>query len=163
MPPRERYTWWFGDWDYEPSNPDVIAPQDRVTKAFKIMGERPFVSKKYTYNCGCTKWVTAYVFGSLCVSFYTRCQCGAHLSDSTTNPTINLCRMYWARFRVLKGHNSYGGVLVHEASHFHDVARTEDHTYIVEEEHALALESPTDAADNADNYKRFAENVDDRT
>ena len=83
--------------------------------------------------------------------------------NSSTNPTINLCRMYWAMFRVLKGNNSYAGTLIHEASHFHDVARTEDDTYIAEEEHTLALESPPDAAGNADNYKRFAENVDDRT
>lgn len=60
-----------------------------------------------------------------------------------------------------KGHYSRAGTLVHEASHFIDVVGTDDYTYDFDKAHELAAR-PYRAIKNANNYKFFSENVNNR-
>ena len=77
---------------------------------------------------------------------------------------INLCNKFWGEDVPNSGHNSRAGTLIHEASHFHDVARSEDHDGYrdMTGTHALALNVPEVAAQSANNYRFFSENRDNR-
>lgn len=56
------------------------------------------------------------------------------------------------------GTNSKAGTLVHEVSHFNDVAGTDDVTYGTKNSENLAKTSPSDAQNNADNFEYYIEN-----
>lgn len=59
------------------------------------------------------------------------------------------------------GHFSRAGTLVHEATHFSDVLGTDDYTFEYDDAHELAA-TPEWAVNNANNYKFFSENVNNR-
>jgi peptidyl-Lys metalloendopeptidase len=68
---------------------------------------------------------------------------------------IFLC--YSARM-LMTGTDSKAGMIIHEMSHFDVVVGTDDITYGQSACRKLAVDNPSDAIDNADNYKYFAEN-----
>ncbi|THU90099.1 peptidyl-Lys metalloendopeptidase [Dendrothele bispora CBS 962.96] len=70
--------------------------------------------------------------------------------------TIYLCSAFWAAKNT--GTDSRGGTLVHESSHFTQIAGTSDNAYGQEDAMELALEDPDMAVDNADSHEYFVEN-----
>ena len=78
------------------------------------------------------------------------------------NPVINLCPGFWQEDFPFTGHLSRAGVLIHEASHFLDVAGTKDHSYEYTDSHQFAVTNPEIAVNNANNFKFFSENVEGR-
>jgi len=87
--------------------------------------------------------------------------------------TVYLCDAFWDA--PLTGPESQVGSLIHETSHFEEIAGTgwclcvheksynspfnaEDHARGDAENKKLATSKPDDAIDNADNYRSFAEN-----
>jgi peptidyl-Lys metalloendopeptidase len=71
--------------------------------------------------------------------------------------TIYLCSLFWAAPPGLHQMESKPGVLVHEASHFSDVAKTSDIAYGAQPCRDLAKKNPDNAVKNADNYEYFVE------
>ncbi|TFK72455.1 zincin [Pluteus cervinus] len=137
--PTPRFTTWFG------ASEDGYAT---VLDHFEKIREEDFTS--FTYHCtelGCRgNAVYAYV-------------------KADEYGVVHLCRAFWRA--PLTGTNSKGGTLVHEVSHFLDVASTKDvpignsttrayygHKLCKE----LALNMPEKAIINADNHEYFAEN-----
>jgi peptidyl-Lys metalloendopeptidase len=58
----------------------------------------------------------------------------------------------------MTGTDSKGGTLVHESSHFTNIASTEDYAYGQSAAKSLASSNPAHAVENADNHEYFAEN-----
>lgn len=128
-----RYITWFGIFDYQ--------RYDKVTDNFeKILDALD--NKVITFNCDCDEdeaSVIAYTY--------------------PTKPyEIYLCKLYWSE--PLTGDLSQSSVIVHETSHFNVVAGTNDHVYGYQGCKDLAINNPSDAIDNADNYEYFAVNSD---
>lgn len=73
--------------------------------------------------------------------------------------TIHLCDLFWRKSE--SGINSQGGALLHEVSHFHDIAMTEDKLDGRDPRscEALGRARPADAIDNAYSYQFFAEDM----
>ena len=69
--------------------------------------------------------------------------------------TITLCGAFWSA--PAKGTDSKAGTLIHEASHFVDVASTDDFVYGQTGAKNLAINNPTNAIANADNHEYFGE------
>lgn len=69
---------------------------------------------------------------------------------------IHLCNAFWEA--PLTGTDSQSGAVIHEMSHFQAVAGTNDYVYGQDGAFSLALSTPSDAVDNADNHEYFAEN-----
>jgi peptidyl-Lys metalloendopeptidase len=71
--------------------------------------------------------------------------------------TIYLCGAFWSA--PMTGTDSKAGTLIHEMTHFTVVAGTDDYAYGQTAAANLALTSPEQALDNADNHEYFAENT----
>lgn len=89
------------------------------------------------------------------------CQCefpGVFAYVYPTDPfKIYLCDLYWTA--PMTGTDSKGGTIVHELSHFQDLAATEDFVYSHEGAENLAETDPWSAVWNADSYEYFVENT----
>ena len=70
---------------------------------------------------------------------------------------IYLCRVFW--LAPLAGTDSQAGTLIHEMSHFYNVASTVDFVYGQTAARNLAITNPDNAVMNADNHEYFAENT----
>jgi peptidyl-Lys metalloendopeptidase len=124
----DRYTTWFG------------APDDArattVGRHFDAI-RAAFATRPITVDCACTQPWYAYVYPS--------------------QPyTIHVCKAFWTA--PMTGTDSKGGTLVHEMSHFTDVAGTDDWVYGPAAAAALAGSDPGRAVDNADSHEYFGEN-----
>ncbi|KAK7437149.1 hypothetical protein VKT23_018776 [Stygiomarasmius scandens] len=123
-----RYTTWFGTY--------TSARHSTVLSHFTNMASQGYSG--YTYDCTCTEsGVFAFV----------------NLNDFGT---IHLCPVFWQVSTT--GTDSKGGTLVHESSHFTQLAGTDDHVYGQSGAKSLAISNPTQAIDNADSHEYFAEN-----
>jgi peptidyl-Lys metalloendopeptidase len=71
--------------------------------------------------------------------------------------TIYVCTAFWSA--PMTGTDSKSGTLIHEMSHFHAVAGTDDHAYGQSAAKSLALSHANKARDNADSHEYFAENT----
>ncbi|KAJ7592414.1 peptidyl-Lys metalloendopeptidase [Mycena floridula] len=69
--------------------------------------------------------------------------------------TIYLCNLFWEA--PLNGTDSKAGTLIHESSHFPQIAYTNDFVYGQTAAKALAISDPNEAVENADNHEYFAE------
>ncbi|KAF9265890.1 peptidyl-Lys metalloendopeptidase [Marasmius fiardii PR-910] len=123
-----RYVEWFGA--YTDSRHSTVVSHYNNIKGYSFTGN--------TYDCSCTEAGTyAYVV----------------LSEFGV---IHLCPVFWEA--PLSGTDSKGGTLIHESSHFTQIAGTDDHVYGQSAARSLAKSNPTEAIDNADNHEYFAEN-----
>lgn len=127
---QERYVIWFG----EPNS----GRQDTITTHFNNI-YHDLSTENILYDCTCTEsnWY-AYVY-----AFFPY--------------TIYLCGGFWLADTT--GYNSKAGTIVHEMSHFWNVAGTYDYTYGYYPSQSLAESKPNNAIDNADNHQYFAENI----
>ena len=125
-----RYTTWFGAYT---SNRYGTA-QQHFTAIDAALDQS---NGQITINCGCNQNYYAYVY--------------------PTQPyQIYVCRAFWSA--PLAGTDSKGGTLIHETSHFNNVAGTDDIVYGQSGAKNLAASDPDGALDNADNHEYFAEN-----
>ncbi|KAL0570405.1 hypothetical protein V5O48_011563, partial [Marasmius crinis-equi] len=69
---------------------------------------------------------------------------------------IHLCGAFWDA--PATGTDSKAGTLVHESSHFTQIAGTRDVVYGQSGARSLARRSPSQAITNADSHEYFAEN-----
>ncbi|CAE6408966.1 unnamed protein product [Rhizoctonia solani] len=108
---------------------------DTVARHFALLHDQP---QRFRYDCSCTEEDTfAYVYPD---------QFG----------TVYLCESFW-RAPVL-GRDSRAGTIIHEATHFTQIASTEDHARGHKRAQELAINSPNQAIMNADSHEYFAEN-----
>ncbi|WP_157288584.1 M35 family metallo-endopeptidase [Uliginosibacterium gangwonense] len=70
---------------------------------------------------------------------------------------IYIGRGYWGA--AATGYDSKAGTLIHESSHFFINGGTEDYVYGLQEGKDLAISSPDNAVQNADNVEHFAESL----
>ncbi len=70
---------------------------------------------------------------------------------------IYVCRVFWSA--PMTGTDSKSGTLVHEMSHFTEVADTDDVVYGQTGAENLAGKDPDAAIRNADSHEYFAENT----
>ncbi|KAL0070429.1 hypothetical protein AAF712_002260 [Marasmius tenuissimus] len=124
-----RYASWFGTYD--------ATRHDTVLSHFNNIKGFPFADSA-TYNCSCTEPGT--------FAFVNRATFGV----------INLCGAFWSA--PLTGTDSMGGTLVHESSHFTQIANTYDIVYGQGGCRAFALNDPGVVVGNADSHEYFAEN-----
>jgi peptidyl-Lys metalloendopeptidase len=128
-----QYTTWFGEYDYDRYY-SVYTNFDNVLS---------FFDDNYIIHCNaddCEDGVYAYVYPS----------------DPTH--TIVVCGAYFDSGNTLDGSaDTKPGTLAHEASHFVDVADTNDHVYGTASAEALAISDPCRALNNADNYAYYLE------
>jgi peptidyl-Lys metalloendopeptidase len=132
QPRAQRYTTWFGS--HTRNRYAMVSSHfDKIEDALK--------TKLTAFMCGgkeCAVNVFAYV--------------------SPTQPyRIYICQAFWNAAVV--GTDSRSGTLVHEMSHFDVVAGTDDIVYGQSGAQDLAMSSPDDAIDNADNHEYFSENT----
>jgi peptidyl-Lys metalloendopeptidase len=91
-----------------------------------------------TFNCSCKKSYYAYVY--------------------PTQPyVVYPCNAFWSA--PAKGTDSKAGTLIHETSHFTNVASTDDWAYGQTAAASLAISDPAKALDNADSHEYFGENT----
>lgn len=81
---------------------------------------------------------------------------GAYVDPDAAEHTIYLCERFWEK-PLMTNAGSQPGWLIHEMSHFKNVARTEDLRYLYPECQRLAGQLPDQAITNASNYMYFAE------
>jgi peptidyl-Lys metalloendopeptidase len=124
-----RYTTWFGAFSSTGWN---------TAKTHFAAIKDALDTKPITIDCGCKKTYYAYVYPAQPYKIY-------------------VCKAFWSA--PMTGTDSKGGTLIHELSHFNAVAGTDDHVYGQSGAKSLALSSPTQALDNADNHEYFAENT----
>ncbi|SEL50153.1 peptidyl-Lys metalloendopeptidase [Stigmatella aurantiaca] len=124
-----RYKTWFGA---------ATATGWLTVRAHFNTLKRALNTKPVVVDCGCTRNAYAYVY-------------------SHRPYTIYVCNAFWSA--PMTGTDSKGGTLIHEMSHFHAVAGTEDHAYGQSAAKSLALSHPSKARDNADSHEYFAENT----
>ncbi len=79
----------------------------------------------------------------------------AYVYGNDSTHRIHVCSEFWQAAQL--GRDSKAGILVHEMSHFDDVADTVDHKYGVTNCLLLAYTDPAKAIENADNHEFFAE------
>ncbi len=121
------YTTWFGTYS--------SSRFSRVTSAYsKITTE--LTSKALTLDCTSDEDYYAYVYPDEPYIIY-------------------LCNAFWTA--PATGTDSKAGTLIHESSHFTVNGGTDDHAYGQTAAKQLAISSPANAVDNADNYEYFAE------
>ncbi|MEU4244845.1 M35 family metallo-endopeptidase [Actinoplanes sp. NPDC026619] len=121
------YTTWFGTYS--------SSRFSRVTSAYsKITSE--LTSKTVTLDCTSDEDYYAYVYPDEPYIIY-------------------LCNAFWSA--PATGTDSKAGTLIHESSHFTVNGGTDDHVYGQTAAKQLAVSSPANAVDNADNYEYFAE------
>jgi peptidyl-Lys metalloendopeptidase len=124
-----RYTTWFGAYSQ--------SGWDEAKSHFTAIKDA-IDTKPITVDCGCKKTYYAYVYPNSPYKVY-------------------VCKAFWAA--PLSGTDSKGGTLIHELSHFTVVAGTDDHVYGQSGAKSLAISSPSQALNNADNHEYFAENT----
>jgi peptidyl-Lys metalloendopeptidase len=121
------YATWFGTYS--------SSRFTRVTSAYsKITSE--LTSKALTLDCTSDEDYYAYVYPDQPYIIY-------------------LCNAFWTA--PATGTDSKAGTLIHESSHFTVNGGTDDHAYGQTAAKQLAVSSPSNAVDNADNYEYFAE------
>jgi len=125
------YRRWFG----APNQNRFITVRDNIH-----IIHQSFLNTEFLYECDEYEGVYAYVYPS----------------DMTH--TIYYCDLYWV-VPVAGGFDTKAGTVYHEASHFDDIARTDDLVYGVTGCEELARNSPNDAILNADNYAYLAESL----
>lgn len=79
----------------------------------------------------------------------------AWVAPGDTSHNVTLSEAY--NNAPLTGTDSKAGTMIHELSHFSDVAGTDDHAYGLEEAKNLAKKNKTKAATNADNFEYYVE------
>ncbi|MFP2931470.1 M35 family metallo-endopeptidase [Pyxidicoccus sp. 3LG] len=124
-----RYTTWFGAFSSSGWN---------TAKTHFVAIKDALDTKPITIDCGCKKTYYAYVYPAQPYKIY-------------------VCKAFWSA--PMTGTDSKGGTLIHELSHFNAVAGTDDHIYGQSGAKSLAISSPAQALDNADNHEYFAENT----
>ncbi|KAF5348371.1 hypothetical protein D9758_010885 [Tetrapyrgos nigripes] len=127
----DRYTHWFGTYN--------DARHSAILTHFTNMAGHGY--NDYKYDCTCPEGRPgdfAYVY-----------------TDDIS--TMYLCRQFWRAANT--GEDSRAGTLVHESSHYDQLAGTDDYTYGHVNCEALAQQYPDAAALNADSHEYFAENV----
>lgn len=126
-----RYTKWFGS--YTAGRYSIASEHyANIDSAIRQTGGKVVV------NCGCNQSYYAYVY--------------------PTKPyEIFVCRAFWAAPNT--GADSRAGTLIHEMSHFDNVANTDDVVYGMTGARNLASTNPDDALRNADNHEYFSENI----
>lgn len=80
----------------------------------------------------------------------------AYVYPSDSSHTIYLCGSYWNSPTTLEV-DSKPGTLIHELSHFDDVAGTDDNVYGLAGCRSLAISSPCAAVNNADSHEYYIE------
>ena len=126
-----RYTTWFGA--YTSSRYSTV--RQHFVDIDSAMDQ---TGGQIKINCGCNQNYYAYVY--------------------PTRPyEIFVCRAFWTA--PLTGTDSKAGTLIHEMSHFNNVAGTDDHVYGQSGAKSLAISDPAAAIDNADSHEYFAENT----
>jgi peptidyl-Lys metalloendopeptidase len=129
-PASDRYAEWFGSY-----NTNRVS---RVTSNFGAIYSILSPPGQIEWDCKCKqKNVYAYVYPNVHKVYF----CGA----------------FWAT--DMTGTDSKQGVIVHEASHFNDVANTDDWAYGQSACSSLADSDPMRAVDNADSHEYFCENT----
>jgi peptidyl-Lys metalloendopeptidase len=126
-----RYTTWFGAYT---SSRYSTASQHYVAIDSAIDQS----GGQITINCGCNQSYYAYVYPNRPYEIF-------------------VCRAFWTA--PLTGTDSKAGTLIHEMSHFDNVANTDDVVYGQAGAKNLAISNPTSALNNADNHEYFAENT----
>lgn len=127
----ERYDAWFGEYNAERYRA-VIENLNSIHSALAHV--------ELSFDCRppeCDEGVVAYVY-------------------SQEPYVIHLCALFWDM--PLMGHESQAGVVVHEISHFEEIAGTEDNAYCWTESLCQNLDID-EALQNADSYRVFVENV----
>jgi peptidyl-Lys metalloendopeptidase len=81
---------------------------------------------------------------------------GAYTSADSPD-TISLCEGYW--LLPPDGTRSQASIIIHEVSHFADVADTDDYAYWYNDCRNLASIDPDKAVKNADSYEYYAVNM----
>lgn len=121
------YIEWFGACD--------------ATRYSKVKGNfgkiTPGLQATYPASCGgssCTANTYAYVF------------------PNDASHTVYLCAVFWKVTQNNCVIDSQPGTLIHEMSHFSNVAATQDYTYGTTNCRNLARNNPGQAVNNADNY-----------
>jgi len=125
-----RYKWWF-DYRTTPSTTYFNTVKSNFSAIKNALANQPV-----TFDCSCTQNYYAYVYPNQPYKIY-------------------LCKAFWSA--PMTGRDSKAGTLVHEMSHFYAVASTDDWAYGATAAHNLAVNQPSKAIDNADNYEYFAE------
>ena len=125
-----RYTTWFGAYTSSRYN----TAQQHFTNIDAALDQS---NGQITINCGCNQNYYAYVYPNQPYQIY-------------------VCKVFWTA--PLTGTDSKAGTLIHETSHFTNVAGTDDHVYGQTAARNLAASDPDSALDNADNHEYFAEN-----
>jgi len=125
-----RYTTWFGAYTSSRYN----TAQQHFTAIDAALDQS---NGQVTINCGCNQNYYAYVYPNQPYQIY-------------------VCKVFWTA--PLTGTDSKAGTLIHETSHFNNVASTDDHVYGQTAAKNLATSDPDSALDNADNHEYFAEN-----
>ncbi len=123
-----RYLKWFGTFD---------ASRFGTVKTHFTNLHSAWDNNGVTFDCGCKQNYYAYVYPNKANYIY-------------------LCRVFWTA--PLAGTDSQGGTLIHEMSHFPDVAGTNDYVYGQTGAINLAISKPDQAIMNADNHEYYAEN-----
>jgi peptidyl-Lys metalloendopeptidase len=103
-----------------------------------------FDNVQYTFQCDntCERGVLAYVYPA-----------------DIENHVITICEGFFY-LKEEKGVYSQAGIVIHEISHFNDVAKTKDYAYGKSASLDLAIENPKSALSNADNWRQYAEDMD---
>ena len=125
-----RYTTWFGAY----TSTRYATAKSHFTA---IDGAIDQSGGQIKINCGCNQNYYAYVYPNQPYQIY-------------------VCKVFWTA--PLTGTDSKAGTLIHETSHFNNVAGTDDHVYGQTAARNLASSDPDSALDNADNHEYFAEN-----
>ena len=124
-----RYTTWFGIYN--------TTRYSTVTTHFSAISDA-MDNAGITFSCKCKQPYFAYVYPNDPYKIY-------------------LCKVFWQV--SLTGTDSQAGTLIHEMSHFYNVANTDDFVYGQTGAMNLAITDPDDAVMNADNHEYFAENT----
>jgi len=99
------------------------------------------------------------VFDTQAMTFY--CNCHQKNTYAYVYPNrhyeVHLCGAFWTA--PATGTDSKAGTLVHETSHFDNVAATDDWAYGKSACQSLATSDPVKAVNNADSHEYFAENT----
>lgn len=112
----------------------------RLRKDYGTM-KRMFDNADIIYDCSpplCESTWLAYVYGT-----------------STSNKVVHLCSSYFDSM----SDKTRGEIMIHELSHFHDVAATEDWVYGFSKSLDLASSDPKKARENADNREYYSSEV----
>jgi len=132
-PGDKRYEHWFGD--YTSSRYSTV--QSHFSKIKSALTSNAKASMVFVCDCN-QAGVFAFVYPN--IPYF-----------------IHLCPEYWNA--PTKGHDSKGGTLIHEISHFSIVAGTHDYAYGTNAAQNLANSNPNQAVANADNHEYFSENT----